>query len=282
MGFSPIPGEGGGGGGLPTLPTPPIVGGGGCGASTSSVQTALGGVLLYTGAVLGYANSFASGLFNALKSALSTIVNQISAFLHYIAQTWLGQILKSMWATLKQIFQAVQKEITTIVKLLQYYEKLVKYWQQKILGPVINLIQALRKTLVIFRIFHLKFAVQLDNYLSGIEGRLTNIFLWYQKELNYIIDALDFIVDPFGLISEGLFIGSAIRSIGAVWAGVMGYPQSGSTTALNTASATASNFYTAKSQQAYMKGLAAGGTNPDDQAIVDAQRQAFTGMGFGY
>lgn len=262
------------------VPLPPIIGGGGGGGSSTCVDAGLGQVLGYVGTVLAYADNFASGLFNALKSALSTIFNQISAMLHYIAQTWLGQILKSMWATLKQIFQAVQKEITSIVKLLQYYEKLVRYYQQKILGPVINLIQALRKTLVLFRIFHLKFAVQLDNYLTGIEGRLTNIFLWYQKELNYIIDALDFIVDPFGLISEGLMVQSAMRSIGAIWAGVMGYPQSGITPAQSTAAAARTQFYTAKSQQAYMKGLAAGGTNPDDQAIVDAQKQGFAELGY--
>jgi hypothetical protein len=279
MGGFETPG-GGGAPGLPTLPTPPIVGGGGCGASTSSVQTTLGSAVVYTGATLGYANSFASGLFNALKAALSAIVNQVAAFLHYIAQTWLGQILKSMWATLKQIFAALQKEITSIVKLLQQYEKLVRYYEQKILGPIINLLQALRKTLVIFRLFHLKFATQLDNYLSGIEGRLTNIFLWYQKELNYIIDALDFIVDPFGLISEALFVQSAARSIGAIWAGVMGYPQSGITTAQSTAAAARTQFYTSKSQQTYMKGLAAGGTNPDDAAIIAAQRQSFAELGY--
>lgn len=262
------------------VPLPPIIGVGGGGGSSTCVDAGLGQVLGYVGSVLGYANSFASGLFNALKSAITAIVNQISAFLQHIAQTWLGQILKSMWTTVKQIFQAVQKEITSIVKLLQYYERLVKYWEQKILGPIINLIQALRKTLVIFRIFHLKFAVQLDNYLSGIEGRLTNIFLWYQKQLNYIIDALDFIVDPFGLISEGLFIGSAIRSIGAVWAAVMGYPQSGITPAQSTAAAARTQFYTAQSQQAYMKGLAAGGTNPDDAAIIAAQRQGYAELGY--
>jgi hypothetical protein len=279
MGLSPIPGEGGGGG-FPIPPLPPIASGGSGGASASSVAGALGSLTSYIGSVLGYANSFGGALLQGLENALKQIVAQIVSIFQYLAQTWLGQILKSIWNTLKTIFQAIQKEVGYIVKLFQQYEKLVRYYEQKILGPVLNIIQALRKTLVIFKLFHLKFAVTLDNYLSGIEGRLTNIFLFYQRELNYIIDWMNLIVDPFGLISEGMFIGSAIRSIGAVWAGVMGYPSTSITASQQAAAQARAQFYTSKSQQDYMNGLAAGGTNPDDQAIIEAQKQGYAELGY--
>lgn len=279
MGLSPTPGEGGGGGfPLPTLP-PPVIGGGG-GSSGGSVSGALGQVVGYVASVLGYADNYASSLLSGLEKALKQIFSSIVGLLHHLAETWLGQIVGSIWRTLKSVFLAVQKELAASMKVIQQYEKLVRYWEQRILGPIVNVIQALRKTLVLFRIFHLKFATQLDNYLAGIEGRLANIFLFYQRELNYIIDALNLIVDPFGLFSEAMFIGSAIRSIGAVWAAVMGYPQSGITPAQSTAAAARTKFYTAKSQQDYMKGLAAGGTNPDDAAIIAAQRQSFAELGY--
>jgi phage-related protein len=279
MGFSPIPGEGGGIQ-LPTLPVPIVGSGGSGGVSAGAVNSALGSVITYIGSVLGFANSFAAGLVNALLAAVKAIGAQVAALFQYIAQTWLGDILRSMWGVIKTIWAAVQKELSYLIKLFRQYETLVRYWEQRILGPIINIIQALRKTLVIFRVFHLKFATQLDNYLSGIEGRLTNIFLWYQRELNSIINALNFIVDPFGLLSEALFIRSAVRSIGAVWAGVMGYPQSGSTAGLNSDSAASTAFYSAGATKTYMHGLAAGGTNPDDAAIIDAQRVGFAELGY--
>lgn len=279
MGLSPTPGEGGGGG-FPLPPLPPPVMGGGGGVSAPAVNSALGSVISYIGSVLGYSNSFASGLASSLAKAVKAIAGEILALWHQLQQTWLGQILKSVWHTVKTIWDAVQNEITHLIKLFRWYEQLVRYWEQRIFGPVLNIIQALRKTLVLFKVFHIKLAARLDNYLSGIEGRLANILLFYQRQLNQIIDWLNLIVDPFGLISEGMFIGSAVRSIGAVWASVMGYPKTGSTTALNKASATSTNFYTKASTVTYMKGLAAGGTNPDDQAIIESQRQGFAELGY--
>jgi hypothetical protein len=279
MGFTPVPGEGGGGGfPLPPLPLPPSGGGGG--SSGGSVAGVLCSIISYVGSALGWGQSYANALLSGLASALKQIFAQIVSVFQYLAQTWLGQIVKSIWNTLKTIFAAVAKELKAIMALFQQYEKLVRYWEQKILGPILNVIQALRKTLVIFKLFHIKQAAALDNYLSGIEGRLANIFLFYQRQLNSIINAIDLIVDPFGLISEGMFIGSAIRSIGAVWAGVMGYPQSGITSAQTAQAKARTQFYTAKSQQDYMKGLAAGGMNPDDQAIVEAQKQGYAQLGY--
>lgn len=274
-------GETGGGGGIqvPPLP-PPVITGGGGGASAGAVNSALGSIVGYIGAVLGYGQAYSNALLGGLASALKTIFGYVVSFFQAIARSWLGDIIRGIWEKLKQIFEAVQGEIKRVMAILQAYEKLVRYWEQRILGPVLNVIQALRKTLVLFRIFHLKFATELDNYLVGIEGRLTNIFLFYQRELNKVISYLDLIVDPFGLISEGMFIGSAIRSIGAVWAGVMGYPQSGITAGQSSAAAARSQFYTAQDQQSYMHGLAAGGTNPDDLAIVEAQRQGYAQMGY--
>jgi hypothetical protein len=279
MGLLPIPGEGSSGTPIP-LPPFPLPPSGGSGSPGGSVTGALGSIISWVGSALGWTQGYANALLGGLENALKQIFAQIVSLFQYLAQTWLGQIIKSIWNKLAQIFAAVSKELKLILKEFQEYEKLVRYWENKILGPILNVIQALRKTLVIFKLFHLKFASQLDNYLSGIEGRLVNIFLFYQRELNYIIDAIDLIVDPFGLISEGLFIQSAVRSIGAVWAGVMGYPSSGITPAQTAAAQARTQFYTATSQKDYMKGLAAGGTNPDDQAIIDAQTQGYAELGY--
>jgi len=254
--------------------------GGGGGASTGSVTSALQSVISYAAAWGHYGQAFMGGVFHAIGAALGQIVGQVVALFQYLAQTWLGQIIKGIWDKLKAIFAAVQGEIKRIMTLLQQYEKMVRYWQQKILGPILNIIQAMRKTLVIFRIFHVKQAVALDNYLSGIEGRLANTFLYYQRALNLLIDDLNFIIDPWGLVSEGLFIRSAVRSIGAVWAGVMGYPSAGITAAQTSAAQVRTQFYTAHSQAAYMHGLAAGGANPDDAAIIAAQKQGYAQLGY--
>jgi hypothetical protein len=272
---------GGGGIQLPPLP-PPVVTGGGSGTSASSVTSALGSIVRYIGSVLSYGQGYSNALLGGLESALKTIFSDVVSWFQAMAKSWLGQIIRSIYDKLKTIFQAVQKEIHKVLAIFQAYEKLVRYWEQRILGPVVNVVQALRKTLVIFKLFHLKFASQLDNYLSGIEGRLTNIFLFYQKELNKIIDYLDLIVDPFGLINEAMFIGSAVRSIGAVWAGVMGYPSTSISASQTAAVSTPTGFYSSHSQITYAKQLAAGGVPAEDQAINDSLREGYSQMGYSF
>lgn len=279
MGLTPIPGEGGGGGfPLPPLPLPPSGGGGG--SSSGSVAGALGSIISYVGSILGYGQSYANALLSGLASALKQIFAQIVSAFQYLAQTWLGQIVKSIWNTLKTIFAAVAKELKYIMQLFQQYEKLVRYWQQKILGPILNVIQALRKTLVLFKLFHIKQAAALDNYLSGIEGRLANIFLFYQRELNSIINAIDLIVDPFGLISEGMLIDSTVRSIGGILTGIFGGNVATLSASDNADAAKRTNMFTAASQKDYMKEIGAGGTDPDDDAIIEAQQAWYAGMGY--
>jgi hypothetical protein len=279
MGGFEGPSSGGGLGG-PIITPPPVVLGGGGSASGPSVGAALGQVIAYvTGSRL-WGQAYADALLGGLRSALKSIFQQTLAWLDWLRRNWLGQIVKGIYDKLKAIFTAVQTEIRRVMAIIQAYERLVRYWEQRILAPILNVIQALRRTLVIFRIFHLRFATRLDQYLAGVEGRLSRIFLFYQKELNKIIDALDLIVDPFGLFNEAMYLKSALRSLGDLWAAIMGFPSATLTAAQDAAAVTRAGFYDAKSQKQYAKELAAGGVPPEDQAIIENDRLGYAKMGY--
>jgi hypothetical protein len=206
-------------GGLPT-PLPPILGGGGGGPSdcgTGQITAAIGGANSYTGAQALWLQQWARALFSAFVNSIKAIIGAIVSVFRYLQATWLGQIIKGIWAKLKVIWAAVQDEVKKILCVLEAYEALVRFYEQQLFAPLLALIQRLRKILVIFRVFHLHFATALDNYLLTVEGRIVTVELETQKKLNHLIDYLNLIVDPDGLLNQQMYIGAAAQSAAAIW-----------------------------------------------------------------
>lgn len=264
---------------LPQLP-PPVYPSPSSDGGSTQINLSIGAAVQYAAAQSAWVQSWTKALFGGLTSALKNIFARVMALWQWVQRTWLGHIVNGIYQKLKRIFLAVQGELKRVMAIIQAYEKLVRYYEQRILMPILNVIQALRRTLVIFRIFHFRFATRLDQYLAGVEGRLARMFLFYQKELNKIIDALDLIVDPFGLFNEAMYVKSAIRSLGDLWSAIMAFPSATLSAAQDAAAVTRAGFYTSKAQHAYMKELAAGGPTPEDQAIVEAQKQSYAELGY--
>jgi hypothetical protein len=80
--------------------------------------------------------------------------------------------------------------------------------------PILNFIQRLRGALLIFRIFHMKWAAALDSRLADMEGQLARLWLNTLGQFNRILGYFDYMVNPFGLFRTGRFLWSAIKSIG--------------------------------------------------------------------
>jgi hypothetical protein len=209
----------GGGGGFPALPTIyPGAGGtsaGDCGQG--QITAAITGAIAYTGAQDAWLQQWARALFSMFINSIRAIVHAITNVIRYLQHTWLGQLIKGIWDKVKEIYKKVQDEIKKIVCVLQAYEALVKYYQDQIFRPVLQLIQRLRRTLVLFRALHLKIATEIDNYLLIVEGRITNIELHTQQELNKLIDYLNLIVNPDGILNEEMYIGAAAQTAAAIW-----------------------------------------------------------------
>ena len=271
-------GEGGigGGGGLPPITVEPP-GGSGAGAGISG---ALASIINYIGGLDTWQTNRVNALFGGLGQALGNIFGSIIDWLKHLKDTWLGHLIGSIWDRVKKIYKSIAGAIKKIICIIQAYEDLVQQYEDKILKPIINLIQRVRRVLLIFRIFHFKFAERLDNYLAIQEAKLARIFLFQRRWLNYVIDGLNLIVDPFGLFNEGMYVKSALRSIGdlfgALW-GAQNHPL-GSSDARAQAQMAAS--LDRPQIREYAASVLATGLPPTDLATIDQIAAAFAGHGY--
>jgi hypothetical protein len=275
----PVPPEGGIP--LPPITTPPvIVEPGGVGADPSSVTAAIGSVLAYIKNLSTWLQGYTNALFSQILAGLSAIFHQILAFFQYLAQTWLGHLLGAVWARVVAIYKAISAELGYIIRIIKQYEAMVSAWEEKIFRPILNLIQRLRSVLLVFRLFHFKFAAKLDAFLAAQESKLTFIWATTRRDVSRIIDYLNLIFDPFGYFQPAIYLASAVRSV-AQLLGIEWGAQVGILTAAQQSTAAArSQFYTASNQKTYMAGIASGAPDPDDTAIVQAQLQGYADLGY--
>lgn len=188
------------------------------------------------------------GLFDGLLGALVAIIQAIIDFLNALVQA-LVQVLNFLFAGEQAIFGFSFKGLTDTLKgithildkifkeyvlaalkhLWDLYQKL-RRWLQKLkawldkfhalqrkyqllaLKRVINLIQRVRKVLVIFRLLHLKFATKLDHWLASIEGKIVTVMFAHARKTNEIIGWLNLILDPVRGLSHLPFFLAAGKS----------------------------------------------------------------------
>ena len=145
----------------------------------------------------------------------------------------LGKLLDRIF---KQVVLAALKKLFDLYKRLQVWAKKLKAWldrwhalvrkyQIQALRRIINLIQRARQILVIFRIFHFKFAAKLDRFFTHIESLITEHVLKLARKTNEIIFWIDFLVDPKGLFKLSPMAQSLYRYIRGL-RGVLGIPES--------------------------------------------------------
>lgn len=212
-------------------------------------------------------------IFDPIVGLLAAAINAIIAFLRELVRV-LAAVLNFLWAgelslgrfsllgdtailkwfrhVFSSIFQAGM--VNAIRHLLSLYQKL-RAWLQKLkawldrlhalqqkymvtaLRRVINIIQRVRKVLVIFRLLHFKFAAKLDNWLAGIEGRIVSALFTVARKTNTLIAWLNWLFDPLGMIRRNVLVRSlagalddlAIALTGRSWGALLkiGKPAAG-------------------------------------------------------
>lgn len=206
-------------------------GNGGGGFSFGDLLT---GLLSQLFAVIAAIISFLNALVGVLVNALNFLYNgELGIFGFSFAG--IGDVWKifmhlgaRIWNT---VFKAALFHILDLVHRIQAWAKKLKAWLDKFhalqrryqilaFRRVINLIQRARKILLIFRVFHLKFATKLDNFLTGIEGRLIRRELDIARKTNEIIAWVNLIADPSTLFRQVPYLQSLGRSLRDLLAGV--------------------------------------------------------------
>jgi hypothetical protein len=184
--------------------------------------------------LLGYLAAVIQAIINFLNQLVGALVN----VLNFLYAGELGIFgfskdgLTKIWTGLKNIMDQVFKVhvLAALHHLLSLYQKL-QGWIRKLKAfldrlrriqqlyhaqafkRVINLIQRIRKILVLFRIFHLKFATKLDNWLAQVEGKLISREAELARKTNEVIGWLNWILDPRALFKSVPLFGTARRSL---------------------------------------------------------------------
>jgi len=96
-----------------------------------------------------------------------------------------------------------------LIKLRNVYSN----WYKTTIQPVLDVINHVRGVLKIFRLFHLKFAERLDNYLGKLESKIIHNSLVLRQKINEILDYVDLVLDPAGLVRRNIFLGSAAGAL---------------------------------------------------------------------
>jgi len=281
MGLEPIttiPTEGG----LPPvqLPLPVPIVGAGAGADPSSITAALGRIVAYASAINSWLQGYTGALVSQLESALKNILGMVAGWLKRIADTWLGQTIKNIWTRVLRIYKQISTELKQIIAVIRKYEAMVEAWETKILKPAMDLIQQLRRILAVFRIFHFRFATQLDNYLAAREAQLAKIWIETRREMNRVLDYLNLIFDPFGYFSPALYIGSAIKTAGQMLAVLWNAQYKPPTSAQLAQGAALSERANFDAVERRMKVSAGIGLDDYDQANVNQAFETFRSMGY--
>jgi hypothetical protein len=157
-------------------------------------------------------------MFGRLIGFLSSLRN----FLRHLKDTILGHLIRDIWREAMKIKLKLHQVLDPVLATIKRIRAIQQYYFDHLLKPYLDLIQRIRRVLVVFRLLHFRWADALDKYLVEREVQIQKLFLEARRDLNTLADWINFIVDPFHLINHNLFLGSAIRSAKELYAIVFG------------------------------------------------------------
>ncbi len=156
----------------------------------------------------------------ALLSADHSVWSGLLKFLKFGWLLGVGGFLSKLISWIQKLQQWLKNHLKGVIQFLQKLRAwLDRYYRQHIL-PIINLIQRIRRYLLILRLLHIKFADKLDQKLLNFEQRLTSTWLKARGYLNLALTMAGLATNPVSLgrmlivtIAGRRMMGAAVRAI---------------------------------------------------------------------
>jgi len=199
---------------------------------------------------------FLDGLLDALGAAIDDIIaflqwllQELVAIFTYMWDVFAGSdnylygqnfygesIFKTIWnSIIKKILLDIVLVLTKIHDWLEDhlgpivdFLKKARAWFDRIfkqyIKPFLQLLQFVRKFLEILRLFGVKWAAKLDAVLAKVQADVMNVFLQVKAFLNGIIDILNILTDPLGLLRKPTIVLSMRRTFLSMVRVVTGRP----------------------------------------------------------
>lgn len=155
-------------------------------------------------------NNWLSPVLGFLRGAANSIIHLIKRLWDYLYNHFLRAILNALLHHKGRIWNVLMTIKKWIMRIRDYEKRNFDLYVR----PILNFLQRLRASLLIFRIFHFKWAAALDQRLAGIENELTRFFFTVLGQFNQILSYFDLIMNPTGLFRSGVYLMTAIKSIG--------------------------------------------------------------------
>lgn len=164
-----------------------------------------------------------SQLAQFIAKFFTLIVNALRALGAFLLHLWQNYVKKAIAWLARETRRLLAWLKRTIKPIIDRLEKIKKWYDEHILKQqlrMLQLIQQIRRFLGILRLFHVKWATQLDNALGDVQNRIEQAISIVRGHLNGIINWLNALSNPIwiaGLLHKGGFF---IRSLDALFRGI--------------------------------------------------------------
>ena len=241
-------------------------------------------------AVVAFINAQLAILWADIQSVLSALgglakwaYQAFSDTFDFIGKMWdwlRTKIIDPIISHVQAITDRVKKFLKPLTDLIKRYRKMMQDNYRLYVKPMIDFIQRIRRVLTVFRILGFKWAKQLDARLVKIETEIQSAFMASWKNLNILSDWVNFVVNPFGKLSQIPLLGAISDSIGAVFNMIWGKqnnPLSASDAQKQDADA---HYYDQKIMTARFQRGVQIGLLPEDTDYTNAIRKASNDLGY--
>lgn len=155
-------------------------------------------------------DSWLPPVLGLLRSTANKVIDVVRRIWRFLYDKFLKSILDALLHHKGKLWDVLLKVKTDIQRVLEYERRNFNLYVR----PLLNFIQRLRGALLIFRLLHMKWAQVLDSRLSSMESQLVRLWLNVLATSNTILGYFDYFMNPFGLFRSGVFLWTAIKSIG--------------------------------------------------------------------
>jgi hypothetical protein len=215
-------------------------------------------------------------ILQTLVGLLVAIFRFILKFLKHIWENYVKAAIVGLYHEAIQFRDWLKRTLPKLIKHIQDY----KDWYDKhILKQQLRLLyilQTMRRFLGILRLFHVKWAIALDNTLADIQNRIEEQIRIVRGIFNEIINTLAMVLDPTLLLKTNVLGASLLANVGAVKR-IFGYGDNRIASGDEVATITKQHeLYFVSTVQTHQQALIASGPTQDDLDNRTAARQALS------
>lgn len=171
-------------------------------------------------AVFKYLWGLLSGIITAILNGLKAAIKGLRTLVNDLY----NNVIKPLIQHIQEFFAWLRRITHPLIKYLVLMRSAYDQYFNKIIKPVIVMIQRIRQILVIFKVFHVKWAVKLDSTLASLQARIFKNFETLRQHANQIVTWVSIALDPFGFIKHDVFAASFFGALSDLVLGLTNRP----------------------------------------------------------